>query len=125
MSCASTAETRNGASAAETGTINKSWMPNGKCIESAPSISTKSSPEIAPVARFARTYAAWGDCAGPLTVPLASIPGLTENSLCPRAARAAGIPFKRLLDLLVDMALERGAPEAAGSDGEPAWRRTA
>jgi D-alanine-D-alanine ligase len=65
----------------------------------------------------------------PVYLETNTIPGLTENSLCPRAARAAGIPFKRLLDLLVDMALERGAPApdlgAEGSDGEPAWRRTA
>lgn len=51
-----------------------------------------------------------------------TIPGMTENSLCPLAARAAGIPFPRLLDLLVEMALEeRGAAEA---EEEPC-RRTA
>jgi D-alanine-D-alanine ligase len=38
-----------------------------------------------------------------------TIPGMTENSLCPRAARAAGLPFPRLVDLLVEMALERCA----------------
>jgi len=38
-----------------------------------------------------------------------TIPGMTETSLCPKAARAAGIPFPRLLDLLVGMALEKGA----------------
>ena len=38
-----------------------------------------------------------------------TIPGMTENSLCPKAARAAGLDFPRLLDLLVGMALERAA----------------
>jgi D-alanine-D-alanine ligase len=42
----------------------------------------------------------------PVYLETNTIPGMTENSLCPRAARAAGIPFPRLLDLLVGMALE-------------------
>lgn len=45
-----------------------------------------------------------------------TIPGMTENSLCPKAARAAGIDFPRLLDLLIGMALDR----AAGGRGEAA-----
>jgi len=40
-----------------------------------------------------------------------TIPGMTENSLCPRAARAAGIGFPSLLDLLVEMALGRAGGE--------------
>jgi D-alanine-D-alanine ligase len=34
-----------------------------------------------------------------------TIPGMTPTSLFPRAAEAAGIPFSRLLDQLIDMAL--------------------
>ena len=35
-----------------------------------------------------------------------TIPGMTANSLLPKAARAAGIPFGELLDRLVQWALE-------------------
>ncbi len=42
----------------------------------------------------------------PVYLETNTIPGMTENSLCPRAARAAGISFPRLLDLLLGMALE-------------------
>ena len=38
-----------------------------------------------------------------------TLPGLTGNSLGPRAARAAGLEFPALVDILVDMALERHA----------------
>jgi D-alanine-D-alanine ligase len=34
------------------------------------------------------------------------MPGMTVNSLLPKAARAAGIPFGDLLDTLVRLALE-------------------
>ncbi len=36
-----------------------------------------------------------------------TIPGLTETSLLPLAAEAAEIPFERLIDRLVEHALER------------------
>ncbi len=49
-----------------------------------------------------------------------TIPGLTEASLCPRAARAAGIEFPRLVELLVEMALERAA--GPGGGGRERWR---
>lgn len=35
-----------------------------------------------------------------------TIPGMTENSLFPLAARTAGIPFSRLMDRLIDLALD-------------------
>ncbi|MGC8863749.1 MAG: D-alanine--D-alanine ligase family protein, partial [Armatimonadota bacterium] len=38
-----------------------------------------------------------------------TIPGMTPTSLLPRAAAAAGIPFSRLLDMLIDYALEVGS----------------
>lgn len=37
-----------------------------------------------------------------------TIPGMTPTSLLPRAADAAGISFERLLDMLIDYALEEG-----------------
>lgn len=44
-----------------------------------------------------------------------TIPGMTANSLLPKAARVAGIPFGQLLERLVAKALERsGRPEASG-----------
>ena len=43
----------------------------------------------------------------PVYLETNTIPGMTENSLCPRAARAAGIDFPGLADLLVEMALDR------------------
>jgi D-alanine-D-alanine ligase len=35
-----------------------------------------------------------------------TIPGMTENSLLPKAAKAAGIEFSRLLDVLIDLAMK-------------------
>lgn len=37
---------------------------------------------------------------------LQTIPGLTETSLLPRAAEAAGLPFPRLVERLIELALE-------------------
>jgi D-alanine-D-alanine ligase len=36
-----------------------------------------------------------------------TIPGMTQTSLFPQAAAVAGIPFPKLLDLLIDLALEK------------------
>ena len=38
-----------------------------------------------------------------------SIPGLTDTSLLPQAAEAAGIGFDALVGRVLDQALERGA----------------
>ena len=38
-----------------------------------------------------------------------TIPGMTPTSLLPRAAEAAGISFDRLLDILIELALEEGS----------------
>jgi len=37
-----------------------------------------------------------------------TVPGMTEQSLCPLAARTAGIEFARLCEMLVELALQRG-----------------
>jgi D-alanine-D-alanine ligase len=48
------------------------------------------------------------DTAGELTVLEANpIPGLTETSLLPQAAEAAGIPFDELVSRILELALER------------------
>jgi D-alanine-D-alanine ligase len=44
--------------------------------------------------------------AGPVVLEVNTVPGMTETSLVPRAAEAAGISFPRLLDRIVDLALE-------------------
>jgi len=36
-----------------------------------------------------------------------TIPGMTATSLLPRAAKTAGIPFPRLMDILIELGLER------------------
>jgi D-alanine-D-alanine ligase len=56
------------------------------------------------------------DARGPCYLETNTLPGLTGNSLCPRAARAAGLEFPALLDLLVGMALERKAPQRRKRD---------
>jgi D-alanine-D-alanine ligase len=43
---------------------------------------------------------------GPVVLELNTMPGMTVNSLLPKAATAAGIPFSELLDRLVRLALE-------------------
>ena len=43
---------------------------------------------------------------GPVVLEVNTIPGLTVNSLLPKAARVAGIPFPELLDRLIRLALE-------------------
>jgi D-alanine-D-alanine ligase len=43
---------------------------------------------------------------GPVVLEVNTMPGMTVNSLLPKAAKAAGIPFGELLDRLVRLALE-------------------
>ena len=51
---------------------------------------------------------------GPVVLETNSLPGMTSNSLLPRAAAAAGITFPELLDRLLELALER--PALVGAD---------
>ena len=44
---------------------------------------------------------------GPVVIETNTIPGMTESSLFPRASAAAGIKFPRLMDRLLELALER------------------
>ena len=54
------------------------------------------------------------------------MPGMTANSLLPKAARVAGIPFADLLERIIGWALEgrSAGPDvpAAGVTGEPERR---
>jgi D-alanine-D-alanine ligase len=43
---------------------------------------------------------------GLVVLEVNTLPGMTVNSLLPKAARAAGIPFDELLHRLVQLALE-------------------
>lgn len=45
--------------------------------------------------------------AGPIVLEVNTIPGMTPNSLLPKAAKAAGIPFEALMDHMVQLALRR------------------
>jgi D-alanine-D-alanine ligase len=44
--------------------------------------------------------------AGPVVLEVNTVPGMTETSLVPRAAEAAGMSFARLLDRIIELALE-------------------
>jgi D-alanine-D-alanine ligase len=58
------------------------------------------------------------DEAGELFVLEANpIPGLTETSLLPQAAEAAGIGFDELVGRILELAMERGAQPAASETG--------
>lgn len=45
-----------------------------------------------------------------IVLEINTLPGFTKDSLAPKAARAAGIPFSRLLDRLIDEALAISRP---------------
>ncbi len=60
---------------------------------------------------FSRTDLFWTD-RGPVVLETNTIPGLTPQSLLPRAAKAAGISFPTLMDRLVELAILRAAREA-------------
>jgi D-alanine-D-alanine ligase len=50
---------------------------------------------------------------GPEVLEVNAVPGLTDTSLLPQAAEAAGLSFERLVERIIDLALERhrsGAP---------------
>jgi D-alanine-D-alanine ligase len=60
---------------------------------------------------FARVDLILGD-SGPRVLEVNAIPGLTDTSLLPMAAEAAGIDFVRLVDRILASARERPASEA-------------
>ena len=44
---------------------------------------------------------------GPQVLEVNAVPGLTDTSLLPQAAEAAGLPFERLVERILELALER------------------
>ncbi len=58
---------------------------------------------------ISRTDVIW-DGRRPVVLEVNTMPGMTANSLLPKAARAAGIPFSDLLARLIDWALEDRTP---------------
>jgi D-alanine-D-alanine ligase len=51
---------------------------------------------------------------GPQVLEANAIPGLTDTSLLPMAAEAAGLSFERLCERLLELALDRQLTQAAG-----------
>ncbi len=47
---------------------------------------------------------------GPQVLEVIAIPGLTDTSLLPQAAEAAGLSFERLVERIVELALDEPAP---------------
>jgi D-alanine--D-alanine ligase len=66
----------------------------------------------------ARVDARLGDDGIPYILEVNTIPGLTATSLLPKAARAAGIEFGQLCEMMVNDALRRRAAEDGGTLGE-------
>jgi D-alanine-D-alanine ligase len=57
---------------------------------------------------FSRVDLILGD-AGPEVLEVNAIPGLTDTSLLPQAAEAAGLSFEQLVERTLELALVRGA----------------
>ncbi len=49
---------------------------------------------------------------GPQVLEVNAIPGLTDTSLLPQAAEAAGVSFERLVERILDLALNPSAASA-------------
>ncbi|HYG35371.1 MAG TPA: D-alanine--D-alanine ligase, partial [Clostridia bacterium] len=49
----------------------------------------------------------------PVVLEVNTLPGMTETSLLPKAAAAAGLSYAALCQRMVDLALERSQPTAA------------
>lgn len=60
-------------------------------------------------AGFARVDVILGED-GPWILEINAVPGMTETSLLPQAAEAAGISFHQLVERLLQLALARGTP---------------
>ena len=48
----------------------------------------------------------------PIVLEVNTLPGMTETSLLPKAAAAAGIDYAQLCQRMVDLALQRSEPIA-------------
>jgi len=54
---------------------------------------------------------------GPQLLEINTLPGFTDHSLLPKAAAHAGIPFDRLVEMLLEMAWARGTAEGGCATG--------
>jgi D-alanine-D-alanine ligase len=54
-----------------------------------------------------------GDGSGPQVLEVNAIPGLTDTSLFPQAAEAAGLSFEELVARILELALARPRESAA------------
>jgi D-alanine-D-alanine ligase len=52
------------------------------------------------------------DGGAPVVLETNTLPGMTPNSILPKQAAEAGIPFEDLLELLIAQSLIRGTPLA-------------
>ena len=50
----------------------------------------------------------------PVVLEVNTLPGMTETSLLPKAAAAAGIAFPELCQRMIDLAMQRPAPVSSG-----------
>jgi D-alanine-D-alanine ligase len=41
----------------------------------------------------------------PYVMEVNTLPGMTKNSLLPKSAQSAGIPYSKLLDLIIELSL--------------------
>ena len=55
-----------------------------------------------------------GHAPRPLPCPVGTLPGMTETSLLPKAAAAAGIGYAELCERMVELALRREARAVIG-----------
>ncbi len=54
----------------------------------------------------------------PVVLEINTLPGMTETSLLPKAAAAAGIEYAQLCQRMVDLALKRGGKKVGNEDGD-------
>ena len=55
----------------------------------------------------------------PVVLEVNTLPGMTETSLLPKAAAAAGISYPELCQRMVELALEQGQKVRCGSNVNP------
>ena len=50
----------------------------------------------------------------PIVLEVNTLPGMTQTSLLPKAAAAAGLDYPALCQRMIDLALKRRSPKPAG-----------
>lgn len=67
---------------------------------------------------YARVDVMVRDGGEPVVLEVNTLPGLTETSLLPKAAAAAGLSYGQLCQRMLDLALRRASPEACFCSGD-------